>query len=87
MEIKELPIHYRLTDWWFKFGLPKYHTRNNLIYNCIYRTWLKIGVYIGFVKKLQLEQKDSLANARKHLEKAMTPDIFEMLDRNYYERK
>ena len=87
MDINNLPFHYRLYEWWFKFGLPKYHKRNNLIYNCIYRIWLKVGIYIGFVKKLQVEQKDSLANARKALEQAFTPQLKSMLKEKMNEGK
>ena len=83
MEIKDLAIHYRFIDWWFRFGLPKYHKRNNPIYNCIYRIWLKVGIYIGFVKKLHIEQKDSLDNTRKALEKAFTPQLKKMLREGY----
>ena len=83
MKIEGLPLKYRLKDLWFRIGIPKYHKRNNLIYNCIYRIWLKVGIYIGFVKKLQLEQKDSLDNARKALEKAFTPQLKKMLREGY----
>ena len=87
MKIEGLPLKYRLKDLWFRIGIPKYHKRNNLIYNCIYRIWLKVGIYIGFVKKLQVEQKDSLANARKALEQAFTPQLKSMLKEKMDEGK
>ena len=85
MKIEGLPLKYRLKDLWFRIGIPKYHNRNNIIYNGIYRIWIMFSIYIGFIKRYNVHRDKSLINARKSLEDAFAPQLKKMLEEEIYE--
>ena len=85
MKIEGMSLKYRLKDLWFRIGIPKYHNRNNIIYNGIYRIWIMFSIYTGFIKRYIIHNEDSLRIVRKSLEDAFAPQLKKMLEEEIYE--